>query len=398
MFHRIATRPNVAMRHLQGTGMARAADKLVDELQAPVALRRFGSGWYSGFFGLLFAISGFAMVLVLRYPGWLGSPELAMVRDSSTFRPAVHAVILAAYALAVISLLLRTKKALGFSALIVALAAALLGGSNATARDVDSWGIFFGLDFFILNMLLAGFMFAPLERILPHREDQRLFRIDWKEDLFYFLVSSMMVQVVTFLTFAPSNLILSQTGNLAAIRAAIGGQPLILQVVEIMILTDFAQYWFHRVFHRVPFLWGFHAVHHSTRAMDWLAGARMHFIEIVLLRGLTAVPMLTFGFSPVALQIYIGIVYIYSSLLHANVKGDFDRIGRWIATPRFHHWHHALEAEGVDKNFAIHFPLLDRLFGTFHLPPGRWPEGYGVPEQVPQGYVRQFLYPFRRKA
>lgn len=378
--------------------MADAVDDLVDDLQAPVALRRFGSGWYSGFFGLLFAISGFAMVLVLRYPGWLGSPELAVVRDSPAFRPAVHVVILAAYALAVISLLLRTKKTLGFSALIVALAAALLGGSNATARDVDSWGIFFGLDFFILNMLLAGFMFAPLERILPHREDQRLFRVDWKEDLFYFLVSSMMVQVVTFLTFAPSNLILSQTGNLAAIRAAIGGQPLILQVVEIMVLTDFAQYWFHRVFHRVPFLWGFHAVHHSTRAMDWLAGARMHFIEIVLLRGVTAVPMLTFGFSPVALQIYIGIVYIYSSLLHANIRGDFDRIGHFVATPRFHHWHHALEAEGVDKNFAIHFPLLDRMFGTFHMPPGRWPEGYGVPEQVPRGYVRQFLYPFRRKA
>lgn len=371
---------------------------LIDELQAPVTVRRFGSGWYSGFFGLLFAISGFAMVLVLRYPDWLGSPELAMVRDSSAFRPAVHFVILAAYALAIISLMLRTKKVLGFAALAIALAAALLGGSNATERDVASWGIFFGLDFFILNMLLAGFMFAPLERVLPHNAAQRLFRVDWKEDLFYFLVSSMMVQAATFLTFAPSNLILAQTGNLAAIRAAIGGQPLILQVIEIMILTDFAQYWFHRVFHRVPFLWGFHAVHHSTRAMDWLAGARMHFVEIVLLRGVTAIPMLTFGFSPIALQIYIGIVYVYSSLLHANVRGDFDRLGHWIATPRFHHWHHALEAEGVDKNFAIHFPIFDRMFGTFHMPPGRWPKAYGVPEEMPQGYVRQFFYPFRRKA
>jgi sterol desaturase/sphingolipid hydroxylase (fatty acid hydroxylase superfamily) len=371
---------------------------LIDELQAPVSVRRFGSGWYSGFFGLLFAISGFAMVLVLRYPDWLGSPELAMVRDSSAFRPAVHVVILAAYALAIISLMLRDKKVLGFAALAIALSAALLGGSNATEQDVGSWGIFFGLDFFILNMLLAGFMFAPLERFLPHNAEQRLFRVDWKEDLFYFLVSSMMVQAATFLTFAPSNFILAQTGNLAAIRAAIGGQPLILQVVEIMILTDFAQYWFHRVFHRVPFLWGFHAVHHSTRAMDWLAGARMHFVEIVLLRGVTAIPMLTFGFTPVALQIYIGIVYVYSSLLHANVRGDFDRLGHWVATPRFHHWHHALEAEGVDKNFAIHFPIFDRLFGTFHMPPGRWPKGYGVPEQVPQGYVRQFFYPFRRRA
>ena len=68
------------------------------------------------------------------------------------------------------------------------------------------------------------------------------------------------------------------------------------------------------------------------------------------------------------------------SLLHANVRGDFDRFGHFMATPRFHHWHHALEAEGVDKNFAIHFPLFDRLFGTFHMPPGRWPENYGVPE------------------
>jgi len=294
--------------------------------------------------------------------------------------------------------MLRDKKVLGFTALAVALAAALLGGSNATERDVHDWGIFFGLDFFILNMLLAGFMFAPLERLLPHNAEQRLFRVDWKEDLFYFLISSMLVQAATFLTFAPSNLILAQTGNLSAIRAAIGGQPLLLQVVEIMVLTDFAQYWFHRVFHRVPFLWGFHAVHHSTRAMDWLAGARMHFVEIVLLRGVTAIPMLTFGFTPTALQIYIGIVYVYSSLLHANVRGDFDRLGHFVATPRFHHWHHALEAEGVDKNFAIHFPLFDRLFGTFHMPPGRWPQGYGVPEQVPQGYLRQFFYPFRRKA
>ena len=39
-----------------------------------------------------------------------------MVRDSSGFRPAVHIVILAAYALAIISLMLRDKKVLGFAA------------------------------------------------------------------------------------------------------------------------------------------------------------------------------------------------------------------------------------------------------------------------------------------
>ncbi len=377
--------------------MEATRDPLIEELEAPVAHRRFGSGWYSGLFALLLAVAAFAMVLVLRFPNWLGTPELAAMREAAAFRPAVHLVILAAYALAVLSLMLRRNKALGFAALAIALAAALMGGANATAAETRNWGIFFGLDFFILNMALTGLMFAPLERFFPHRREQRLFRVDWREDLFYFLVSSMMVQVIAFLTFAPSLAILDHTARLADLRAAVGGQPLALQVVEIMVLTDLIQYWLHRIFHRIPFLWGFHAVHHSTRAMDWLAGSRMHFVEITLLRGLTAVPMLTFGFSPVALQIYVGIVYVYSSLLHANVKGDFDRLGRFVATPRFHHWHHGLEAEAVDKNFAIHFPLFDRLFGTFHMPAGRWPESYGVPEQVPVGYWRQFLYPFRRR-
>ena len=68
-------------------------------------------------------------------------------------------------------------------------------------------------------------MFAPIERCLPHNADQRLFRPEWREDLFYYLISSMMVQVMTFLALAPSNVINAQTGGLAAFRAAIGGQP-----------------------------------------------------------------------------------------------------------------------------------------------------------------------------
>jgi len=51
----------------------------------------------------------------------------------------------------------------------------------------------------------------------------------------------------------------------------------------------------------------------------------------------------------------------------------------------------------IDVNFAIHFPLLDRLFGTHHLPEGRWPKGYGIHgHPVPKGCWPQFLYPFKR--
>ena len=49
-------------------------------------------------------------------------------------------------------------------------------------------------------------------------------------------------------------------------------------------------------------------------------------------------------------------------------------------------------------NFAVHLPLLDRLFGTYHLPRGRWPSAYGLAGgvQVPGGYLHQLVEPLRR--
>jgi sterol desaturase/sphingolipid hydroxylase (fatty acid hydroxylase superfamily) len=305
-------------------------------------------------------------------------------------------VLLASYALALLSLLLRRRKAIGFTALGIGIAAALLGGANVSPREVHEWGIFFGIDFFVVNLIAAGLMFAPIERFWPHNREQRLFRTEWREDLFYYLISSMLVQIFTYLALAPSSVINAQTAGLAGIRAAIGGQPWVLQFIEAMLLTDLAQYWFHRAFHRVPFLWGFHAVHHSAKAMDWLAGARMHFVEIILLRGVTSLPLLTFGFLPSVMQAYVALVYVYSGLVHANLRGDFDRFGHLMVTPRFHHWHHGIEKEAIDVNFAIHFPLWDKLFGTFFLPKARWPSGYGIGEKMPQGYWRQLAYPFVR--
>lgn len=367
------------------------------DLNAPIQVRGFGSGWFSGFFGLLFAISGFGMVIALRYPGWFSTPELQMLKDWPGFRGAVHGVLLVSYALSLLSLLLRPRKALGAAALVIGLAAALLGGSNVQPSETASWGIFFGLDFFVVNLLVTGFMFAPIERFWPHRPEQRLFRIEWREDLFYYLVSSMMVQLFAFLALAPQAYVNANTSSWEDFRLWVASLPWVVQFVAVVVLSDLFQYWYHRLFHQVPFLWGFHAVHHSAKAMDWLAGARMHFVEVVLLRAVTSLPLFTLGFSPTVMQAYIGFVYVYSSLLHANLRGDFDRLGHWLATPRFHHWHHGLEQEAVDVNFAIHLPLLDKLFGTFHMPPGRWPEGYGVPEQVPNGYWAQMKYPFVRK-
>src|SRR3546814_14571824 len=91
----------------------------------------------------------------------------------------------------------------------------------------------------------------------------------------------MFVQILGSLALAPSTIIKDHTSNWDAFRAAVASLPWIVQFVIVLVASDVAQYWFHRSFHRYPFLWGFHAVHHSAKSMDWLAGSRMHFAEII---------------------------------------------------------------------------------------------------------------------
>lgn len=370
--------------------------QLKTELETPRAARPFGSGWLSGSGALIAATVGLFFVLCLHYPQFFSMPQLDIVRASAWFRPALHIILILAYAWSLISLILRPNKTLGFTAMGIAIAASLLGGSAVEAGAAGDRSVFFGLDFFVLNILFTGFIFIPLERIFPKSPDQTVLRTEWREDMFYYLISSLFVQVLTFLTLAPSLTIVAHT-QWTDFRAMVGGQPWALQVIEIMALTDFAQYWIHRAFHRVPFLLGFHAVHHSAQSMDWLAGARMHFLEIIVLRSATAIPMMTLGFEPSALQAYLGFVYIYSAFIHANVGWKLDWLSSWFVTPRFHHWHHGIEEEAIDVNFAIHFPLYDKVFGTHHMPKDVWPSGYGIGgHPVPKGYVDQFFYPFKK--
>ena len=371
--------------------------KLRGELEAPPALRRFGSGWISGVLGLVLGLAGLSLVVALLMPGTFSTPEVQALYQKPWFRFGLHGLLLVAFGLSALSLALRRGKILGTCGVITTLLAALFGGSEATAAVSDATPLYFGLDFFVLRILFTGFLFIPLERIFAHRTEQHVFREEWREDLFYYLVSSMLVQMLTFLTFIPAKSLLA-VAPLTNLRAWVGALPFIEQFVTIMFLTDLVQYWVHRTFHRVPWLWKFHAVHHSARSMDWMAGARMHFLEVVTLRATTVIPMFVLGFSTAAMNAYIFLVFLYSTFVHANLSWRLPVIEKFLVTPRFHHWHHGIEKEAIDVNFSIHFPLLDKIFGTYFLPKDKWPSEYGIQNHpVPKGYVAQFKYPFKKE-
>jgi len=369
---------------------------LFNELEAPKLSRQFGQGWISGVFALLFSIISFCLVLILHYPDVLTVPEIRDQVDVPFIRNVLMLIIVCGFLLACISMILRQNKIFGLSAAGLLLLSIVLGGVATQKTAEFSGDMYLGLDWFILNLLITGILFLPLERMF-RRVDQSVFRFEWREDLFYFLISSIFVQSLTFLSMLPAMTLLS-FNMLISVKNLVAAQSVWLQFIEIMFLTDFVQYWLHRFFHQTPFLWKFHAVHHSAQAMDWLAGSRMHVMEIIVLRGLTIIPMYILGFSETAIYAYIIMVYLYATFVHANLKFDIEWLKPIIVTPRFHHWHHGVEKEAVDVNFSVHFPIFDRLFGTYYMPEKKWPAAYGIGgHPVPRGYIKQFLYPFSKK-
>lgn len=357
--------------------------------------REVGQGWISGMLSLILGVVGLATTLCLLYPQLLTVADVRGYYHVGYVRLALHTVLIAAFALGVISITLRQSKVLGFTGLMLVLVATLMGGSRASSRMAGESDIYFGLDFFMLNVIFLGMIFIPIERLFKKR-DQPIFRDEWREDLFYFFISSLFVQSLTYMSLTPALTVLHGTSWLGSFRAMIASQPLILQFLEIMFFTDLVQYAFHRAFHEVPWLWKFHAVHHSAKTMDWIAGSRMHLFEVILLRAFTTMPMYVMGFSEPALYAYIFFVYLISVFVHSNLRFNFGIFEHLIATPRFHHWHHGIEKEAINVNYAVHFPIIDRLFRTHHLPEDQWPEGYGIHgHPVPRGYLQQFLYPFR---
>ncbi len=360
--------------------------------------RQLGTGWISGVLSLVLAVIGLATVLCLLYPQFLTVADLREHYRVGVLRLVLHFVLIVAFALGAMSVALRQSKILGFAGMTLVLVATLLGGSHSSSRVAGESDVYFGLDFFLLNLILLGTIFIPIERLFKKRE-QPIFRDEWREDLFYFFVSSLFVQSLTYLSLTPALTVLQSTAWASGFREGIASQPLLLQVLEIMLFTDLVQYWFHRAFHEISWLWKFHAVHHSARHMDWIAGSRMHLFEIILLRAFTTMPMYVLGFQESALYAYIFFVYLSSVFVHSNIRFKFRLLQHLVVTPRYHHWHHGIEKEAININYAVHFPILDRLFRTYHLPKEDWPEGYGIADHpVPKGYWRQFLYPFRSES
>jgi sterol desaturase/sphingolipid hydroxylase (fatty acid hydroxylase superfamily) len=358
---------------------------------------RPGKGLVTGVIALSLAILCFLGVLAFHFPEYLTTPQLRKSYSVELMRQLLYGAMVVAGGIALFNIAFGRARWLALAAFVLVAASALLGGHKVPVADFADDTPYIGLDWFILDLLGSSLIFIFIEKLFALRREQPVFRAEWQTDFHHFIVNHMVVGFVLLAT----NLAVHKLFGWAAIdgvRGWVQGLNFFVALFLIVLVADLVQYWTHRAYHEVPLLWRLHAVHHSVKSMDWLAGSRQHIVELLITRTLVLAPIYVLGFSKEVIDAYIVIVGFQAVFNHANVSVRLGPLRYVIVTPNFHHWHHSQDDEAIDRNYAAHFAFLDHLFGTAVQSERDWPERYGVQgDYVPDGFFRQLAFPFRWK-
>lgn len=132
-----------------------------------------------------------------------------------------------------------------------------------------------------------------------------------------------------------------------------------------VLLTDFMYYWWHRMEHRVRFMWASHSVHHSSTDYDLSTALRLPWIEDTLLLWIMLVPVVLLGFNPLQVLIASEVVGNYQIWIHNQKIGKLGILDKILNTPSVHRVHHGVNPQYIDKNYGGILIIWDRLFGTY---------------------------------
>ncbi len=270
--------------------------------------------------------------------------------------------------------------------------AMLIGSMLAVLR-----GLAAGMDP-VLTLLLVYFglvaTIALLERLMPHDPSWNANDGQVANDLFhtftsYFVLGALVEAGVIVLI-----------AKLVLVSATLSGfalwpvqWPLAAQFVLLLLVAEIGAYTAHRLSHKVPLLWRFHAMHHSAPSLYWLNTGRFHLIDVIETIVL-ALPLPLLLGAPAGLMFLFTCITMFIGVLsHCNIEMRFGLLDWLFNTPGVHRWHHSPQTEESDANYGENLMVYDVLLGT-HYRPNKRPYDIGNKTAVPASIWGQLIRPF----
>ena len=230
---------------------------------------------------------------------------------------------------------------------------------------------------YFYGLLLISLSVWILEIIFPWRKNQPVFRKDFWLDLFYmffnfFILNLILVLALSNVSVAFFNQFLGffnlQLASIQLFNISVLPKPISLLVF--FIVSDFVQYFTHRLIHKLPFLWNFHKTHHSAKQMGFATHFRYHWMEPIVYKSIVYIPIIIIGgFNLEDVFIVHFVTIAIGHLNHANLGWDYGVFRYVFNNPKMHTWHHAKEIpHKYGNNFAISLSLWDYIFKTIYIP------------------------------
>jgi len=220
-----------------------------------------------------------------------------------------------------------------------------------------------------LGVFLSAFAILALWQTLrPFRElSQNALR--WSRHFSVLLMGSALVRLLMPLvaTAAGAWADAAQFGVLQIL-----GLPQWLLILAGVVILDLAIYWQHRLFHRLPWLWRLHRMHHSDTDFDVSTAIRFHPVEILLSMLIKIGVVLLFGIPALAVLLFEILLNATALFSHSNARlpRALEQPVRLIlVTPDMHRIHHSVVQAETDSNFGFNLALWDRIFGTYRAEP-----------------------------
>lgn len=242
--------------------------------------------------------------------------------------------------------------------------------------------------------LAAALWITLLERVFPARQQ---WQPDWKD------VRQDSIFMIAIQIAFPKLLALAFVQSLLAIMPPLISDlwphdyPVWAQALLMLLLADFLRYWLHRAAHTIPWLWRFHAVHHSPKKLYWINVGRFHPIDKGLQFLLDALPFIALGVSDQVLALYFVFYAANGFFQHSNINLNFGWLNYVISSAELHRWHHSRLQSESNRNYGNNLILWDMLFGTRFLPEDRKVSELGLAvDSYPDSFWMQMIEPFKR--
>ena len=256
---------------------------------------KIGEGKISGYLSIFLAIVSLGFVICAYFPDVFTTKDFREIYNPQIVKWSILAVLILSFVFAFTSFILSKKKRYGFVSTIIIAATIFLGSALPEGSGIQDKAFTIGLDWLLIDVLVSAIVFIPIELFLPKRLNQSKFHSEWRTDLVYFIVSHLFIQIIGVIVQFPATTMFANIG-LESFQNTIQSIPFLPQLFIALLVSDLFQYTAHYVFHKVPYLWRFHAVHHSTKNLDWLAGSRTHFFDLVVVRAMSFYPYLRVWF------------------------------------------------------------------------------------------------------